>query len=137
MAKFMQTLKIKALEKLEKFPDSGLDKKTINAAKNFYDFDTFFTAPMNGFLNAEDYWERSSCKPFLNKIKIPTLLLNALDDTFLSEECFPITIAKDHDFLHLETPKYGGHVGFNSKIVGDKGYWLERRMYEFTKEYIK
>ena len=137
MAKFMQTLKLKALEKLEKFPDSGLDKKTINAAKNFYDFDTLFTAPINGFLNAEDYWEKCSSKPFLNEIKIPTLLLNALDDTFLSKECFPIEIASRHKFLHLETPKYGGHVGFNSKLIDKKGYWLERRLYDFIKEYIE
>ncbi|AOW19523.1 YheT family hydrolase [Urechidicola croceus] len=136
MNRFMITLKQKALGKLNKFPNSFLDKDTITKAKNFYDYDNLYTAPAHGFLNAEDYWIKNSSKPFLKDIKVPTLLINALDDTFLSKECYPIEIAKKHKYLFLETPKNGGHVGFNSKIIGKKGYWLENRIAQFLKEYV-
>ena len=134
MYKFMNTLKSKTLQKLEQYPDSFLEKKAIKSAKNFYDYDNLYTAPAHGFKNAEDYWAKSSSKPFLYRIKIPTLMISSLDDTFLSDECYPYEIAEKHSQLYLETPKYGGHVGFNSKLIGKNGYWLEKRIVDFVKE---
>jgi len=136
MKKFLETLKSKTLEKLERFPDSFLKKDKILAVQNFYDYDNLYTAPAHGFKNAEDYWEKSSSKPCLPKIKIPTLMVSALDDTFLSKSCYPFEIAKNHNSLYLETPKYGGHVGFNSKIFSKNGFWLEKRILEFLKQYL-
>jgi len=136
MKKFLETLKSKTLEKLERFPNSFLKKDKILNAKNFYDYDNLYTAPAHGFKNAEDYWEKSSSKPYLPKIKIPTLMVSALDDTFLSKSCYPFEIAKNHNSLYLETPKYGGHVGFNSKIFSKNGFWLEKRILEFLKQYL-
>ena len=137
MKKFLQTLKSKTLEKLERFPNSFLKKDKILAAQNFYDYDNLYTAPAHGFKNAEDYWEKSSSKPYLSKIKIPTLIVSALDDTFLSTSCYPIEIAEKHELLYLETPKYGGHVGFNSSMFSKKGFWLEKRILKFLKPYLK
>ena len=136
MTKFMQTLKPKTLQKMEQFPNSFLKKEHILAAKNFHDFDNLYTAPAHGFKNAEDYWEKSSCKPFLAKIKTPSLLVNALDDTFLSDACFPTEIAKKNESFFLETPKFGGHVGFNSKMIGKNGFWVEKRIHKFLKSYL-
>ncbi len=136
LKKFMKTLKSKTLEKLARFPDSFIDKEKIVTAKDFNDFDNLYTAPAHGFKNAEDYWEKSSSKPFLSKIKTPTLMISALDDTFLSDSCYPTAIAKNHTFLFLETPKFGGHVGFNSKLFLKNGFWLEKRMFAFLKHYI-
>ncbi|MBV1888409.1 MAG: alpha/beta fold hydrolase, partial [Urechidicola sp.] len=128
MQRFLKTLKSKAVYKNQQFPASKLDLTKILAAKNFKDFDDLFTAPANGFKNAEDYWTKNSSKPFLKAIKIPTLMVSALDDTFLSSACFPNDIAKEHEYLFLETPKFGGHVGFNSTFYGKKGHWLEKRI---------
>ena len=137
MNKFMQTLKPKTLQKMKQFPNSFLTKEAIMAAKNFYDFDNLYTAPAHGFKNAEDYWEKCSCKPYLSKIKTPGLLINALDDTFLSDKCYPTEIAEKNTSFFLETPKFGGHVGFNSKIIGKNGFWLESRIFNFLKPYLE
>jgi len=137
MYKFMRTLKSKTLYKLEQYPDSFLEKNAIIKAKSFYEYDTIYTAPAHGFKNAEDYWAKSSSKPFLKNITIPTLILNSLDDTFLSDECYPYEIAEKHPLLFLETPKYGGHVGFNTQLIGKSGYWLEKRITSFTMQYLK
>ena len=82
--------------------------------RTFKDFDDRYTAPIHGFKNAEDYWRRCSCRPFLEKILIPTLLVNARNDPFLAEACHPVEEARANPNLHLETPETGGHVGFIS-----------------------
>ncbi|PHR74578.1 MAG: alpha/beta hydrolase [Lutibacter sp.] len=137
MKKFLKSLKPKTLYKLKQFPNSFLKKDTILAAQNFYDYDNLYTAPAHGYKDAEDYWKKCSSKPFLSEIKIPTLLINALDDTFLSEECFPTEIAENSKFFFLEMPKFGGHVGFNSRMVSKNGFWVEKRIYKFLKSYLK
>ena len=83
------------------------------------------------FSSAEDYWNKCSSKQFIPEIKIPTLLVTALDDPFLTEKSVPINEAKDSKCFSLETPKYGGHVGF----ISNKGYWLEARALEFINTY--
>lgn len=133
MRLFLKSLKIKSLKKASLFPKYNIDTQAIAKAKNFKDYDEAFTAPANGFLSAEDYWKQASSKPYLKNIQIPTLLINAQDDTFLAESCFPIEIAKDHAHLILETPKYGGHVGFNQYLMYKSGYWLEKRILSFIK----
>ena len=65
---------------------------------------------------------------FLPNITIPTLLLNAKNDSFLSSNSYPTEIAKNSKFLHLETPKHGGHVGY---IQHNKAYYHEERALEF------
>ena len=134
MKRFLRTLKSKTLEKLTNFPNAPLDNKKIENVRNFYDYDTLFTAPANGFLSAEDYWEQSSCKKYLQNINIPTLLVISKDDTFLGESCYPFEIAKNHTYLHLEVTKYGGHVGFNQQLFGKNGFWLEKRIISFIAE---
>ena len=135
LLRFMITLRRKTLQKLKKFPNSFLNKQKIRATKSFKDFDNLYTAPAHGFKDAEDYYIKNSSKQFLAKITKPTLLLNALDDTFLNDECFPFEIAKENKYLFLETPKHGGHVGFNSKFIGTNGHWLEKRIYDFIKDH--
>ena len=84
MQRFLISLKKKTAIKIKQFPDMGLNVKAILNSKNFLDFDNYFTAPVNGFIDAEDYWKRNSCKQFLGGIKIPSLLITSIDDPFLS-----------------------------------------------------
>ncbi len=68
---------------------------------------------------------------YLQEIKVPTLLINALNDSFLSQECYPIKEAKEMKNFHLLIPNYGGHVGFTT--FGRKGvFWSEQRALEFA-----
>ncbi|WP_372768922.1 YheT family hydrolase [Lutibacter sp.] len=133
---FMKTLREKSLLKFTKFPESNLSKEAIENAKTFKDFDNAVTAPLFGYKNADDYWERNSSKQFISEIYKPTLLINALDDSFLSESCFPFSEAENHQKLYFEAPKYGGHVGFNSTLLGRDLLWSEKRIFEFIKHHI-
>ncbi len=126
---FLKTLKAKAHYKLNQFPRSGLDAHRISQAKTFYEFDNYFTAPTQGFKDAEDYWEKSSSKKYIQHISLPSLLVSALDDPFLNKSCYPIQEAKVSSYFSLLTPKYGGHVGFYSSFKND--YWLEKTMLQF------
>ncbi len=134
---FLKTLRIKVLEKALKFPEFNIDKEKLFKAKSFKDFDELYTAPIFGFKNAKDYWAKASSKPYLSKIKKPTLLINAKDDPFLGDECYPIEEAKNSDYFHLEITKYGGHVGFVSSFIQKESNWLEERIIRFIKENIR
>lgn len=133
---FMKTLKEKALHKLNKFPEANLNKEVIERSKTFKDFDNAVTAPLFGYKNAEDYWVTNSSKQFIPDIQKPTFLINALDDSFLSESCFPFSETKNHQKVYFETPKYGGHVGFNSTLFGKDLLWSEKRVLEFINHNI-
>lgn len=129
--RFLLTLSKKMYLKHKQFPDD-LDIQSLKLVKKLTDFDEYFTSKINGFKNAQDYYSKASSKQFITNISKPTLLINALDDPFLSESCFPITEAKKNLNFNLMTPRYGGHVGFISK--GDF-YWSEHQILNFLNSY--
>lgn len=123
-----EKMKAKALMAPEKISLRDYDK--ISTLK---EFDDRYTAPLHGFKDAYDYYEKSSCRPFLGNIKIPTLLINASDDPFLAPSCYPYEEAKANPNLFLEVPEHGGHVGFMS--FGNNGeYWSETRTVAFLNQ---
>jgi len=107
---FLHTMKPKALQKLAQFP--GLfDARTLHAAQDLYDFDNVFTAPLHGFKDTRDYWRRASAKPRLADIRLPALVVNALNDPFVPASSLP----RPGDvgaFVTLWQPAQGGHAGF-------------------------
>lgn len=123
--KFKQALSKKVRLKAKKMPEKISTRylKKINTLK---DFDDFYTAPLHGFKDAEDYYEKSSSIYFITKIEIPTLIVNAQNDPFLAEPCFPYQQIEQLEKIYFETPKTGGHCGFSGK---DKEgfYWSEKR----------
>ncbi len=131
MQRFVKSLKKKALIKSQKFPDSFLNKDEIKKVSSLYDFDNLYTAPAHGFKDAFDYWEKNSSKQFIANIKIPTLLITAIDDSFLSQSCYPVKEATVNPNFYLELTKYGGHVGFNTGFSKTNGLWLENRIVQF------
>ncbi len=133
LKRFMNTLNDKMTEKKALFPDHiTLPKKM---PKNFQEFDAYFTSRIHGYSNAMDYWEHCSSLHFLPNIRRPVLLINALDDTFLSKECYPFEQARESKFFHLETPRYGGHCGFYTR-KNNKFYWTEDRALAFSEAAI-
>jgi predicted alpha/beta-fold hydrolase len=130
--RFLRMLRGKLRIKKQLFP--GSIPNHINRVKSLIDFDSVYTAPVHGFKDAYDYYHKSSCLPYLANIKIPSLLLNALDDPLLSHSCFPFSQAESAPQVYLETPPHGGHVGFVS--FNDRNeYWSETRTLEFINEY--
>lgn len=130
--RFKRNLLQKLRQKQRSFPDR-ITQSDINKIKNLIDFDDVFTSKAHGFLNAKDYYTKSSSLHLLPNINIPTLLINARNDSFLSEECYPIKEATANDNLYLEVPKYGGHVGFHLK---GEFFYNEIRALEFIQEIL-
>jgi predicted alpha/beta-fold hydrolase len=107
---FLRSMKPKALEKLLQHP--GLfDGERLRAARDLYEFDDIFTAPLHGFRNADDYYARASAKPHLHRIRIPALCLNALNDPFVPAASLPQQ-SEVGACVTLWQPRGGGHVGF-------------------------
>ena len=129
--RFLRTLIAKAIDKKKRHPYQEIDLAAIKNSKNFFDFDNAFTAPANGFKDADDYWKKSSCKQFLPNIKTPTLLINALDDPFLSKTCFPFEEAEANPSFYFEATEKGGHVAFSSNATFSGVFWHEKRILDF------
>lgn len=128
--RFKRSLLKRLREKQKKFPDK-VSSAEINKIKTLIDFDDIYTSKAHGFESAEDYYSKSSSLQFLPNISVPTLIINALNDSFLSKECYPIKEAKENKNLYLEMPKYGGHVGFHQPGLY---YYNEIRALEFFKD---
>ncbi len=130
---FLQTMIPKSLARLERWP--GLyDRERVQAARTFFDFDELVTGPLHGFAGAIDYWTRSSCRQFLGGIRVPTLMINALNDPFLppSNLATPREVSSNVELLY---PDEGGHVGFPP--IGDPASaWLARRALDFLQRHL-
>ena len=129
--RFNRTLKRKVMQKAALMP-SAFPVEAINKARSIREFDNAFTAPLNGFRDVTDYYTRSSSLQFIPTIAIPTLIINAKNDPFLSPECFPGELARELPNVWMEFPEEGGHCGFPSHKGGINGtYWSEERALEF------
>jgi predicted alpha/beta-fold hydrolase len=129
---FMDSMRPKLLAKVAAH-ELAIDSDAIRACSTFRQFDELYTAPFHGFENADDYWRRSSSKPWLKQIEVPTLLINARNDPFLPASALP-TRAEVSGAVTLEFPETGGHVGFVSGNFPGKLDWLPLRVLEFFGE---
>ena len=130
---FLRSLRRKALDKLGKYPHL-FDRAALFHAESIYDFDDVVTAPVHGFADAHDYYSRSSSIRFLDRIRVPTLLLSAVDDPFLPSEVLDEvnSIAASNSALSLEFTQRGGHVGFvGGRVPWKPFYYAEWRASEF------
>lgn len=125
-ARFLTTLKAKALRKAEKFPGL-LDAQAIEASTTFREFDTLVTARLHGYRDADDYWLRVSSKPLLKSIAVPTLVINARNDPFLPADALPGP-SEVAPSVQLEQPETGGHVAFPSGPFPGNADWLPARI---------
>lgn len=126
---FISKLYKKIRDKMTIMPDM-VSTGEFKIIKNLVDYDNIYTAPYNGFKDADDYYNQCSCIYFLNRISIPVLILNAKDDPFLTTASFPIKEAQNSHILYLETPEHGGHTGFIN-FNKAKEYYSEQRVTEF------
>lgn len=129
MLNFLKNLRAKIEAKARQFPGL-ISIDDYDSISDFGAFDDTYTAPLHGYASAEAYWEACSCLSFLPDLRLPTLLVNALDDPFLGPTCYPADIARSHKYLLLEMPADGGHVGFIQFDDTDL-YWSERRASSF------
>jgi predicted alpha/beta-fold hydrolase len=129
---FLSTLKPKALAQLQAHP--GLfDRQALLKARTFREFDRLVTAPLHGFRDEHDYWQRSSSKPYLAAIRRPTLVLNARNDPFLPAEALP-GLHEAGPAVTLEQPAEGGHAGFVAGAFPGRLDWLPQRLLGFFED---
>tara|TARA_R110000868_G_scaffold343120_3_gene604162 strand:+ start:31323 stop:32285 length:963 start_codon:yes stop_codon:yes gene_type:complete len=128
--RFKKRLVEKLRAKQMLFPNmiSDTDIANINTLK---DFDDIYTSRAHGFNNAMDYYQKSSSLQFLHSIKTPTLIINAKNDSFLGEQCYPSKEAEQNRSIQFEQPLYGGHVGFYDK---KNITYTEKRALKFIEE---
>ncbi len=127
---FLSTLKPKSLGKLGAFP--GLfDAARVRAARTFREFDDLVTAPLHGFRGVDHYWTSASSGPYLDGIRVPTLLLNARNDPFLPEQDLLAATRRISQSTVLEFPRTGGHAGFLSGPFPGRHDWLPQRLLHF------
>jgi len=125
--RFLFTLKRKITSKAKLFPKE-INLTGIEKISNLLEFDDRYTAPLHGFKDAIDYYAQCSSIYFLDKIKVPTLIINALNDPFLSQECYPNNI--NSSYITYDYPFFGGHLGF--KMSGNENkYYHEIKSLEF------
>jgi predicted alpha/beta-fold hydrolase len=128
---FLRTLKAKAIWKAREYPGL-LDLDAVRRARNWRDYDDAVTAHLHGFRDAEDYWQRSSSIHYLERIRRPTLLINAKDDPFLPSSCLPYEQVQRSSWLVAQFSERGGHAGFVAGILPWRPvYWAERCAIDF------
>lgn len=130
--RFVLQLKKQLHLREKNFPEE-ITKQQIADCTNLYSIDQLYTSQAHGYSNALEYYEKSSALNFIPHITTPTLLINAKNDGFLSENSSPLTMAENNEDFFLETPEYGGHVGFLQK---KKTTYTEDRALEFITSFL-
>lgn len=108
--------------------DPQVDFEAVRQATTLREFDDAFVAPLYGFHDADDYYDQSSSGRYLPDIRIPTLILRALDDPFFYAEGIPYETFAANPWITASTPKQGGHVGF---MEARGRYWAEGQAMRF------
>lgn len=129
----LQKMKRKLLGKFQQHDYQsliGLNEKDVHKIKDFWEFDSVFTAPVNGFTDAQDYYKKSSSRQYLSTIRTPTLIIHSTDDPFMTPEAIPHANELS-DTVSLELSEQGGHVGFISGHWWKPRFWLEERIPQY------
>ena len=117
----------------ENFPEHGKrfdDIGPLDGIRNFVDYDNRVIAPLYGFRDADDYYRQCSTLPKLAGVKVPTLMIQAADDPFMTKAVLP-TPQQLSNTIELEVTGHGGHVGFVAGTLGNPVYWLEPRLIQW------
>lgn len=134
---FLRKLIPKAIEKERQYPGC-IDIECVKRSTTFREFDTYATAALHGFADAEDYYAKAACGQFLDRVRRPTLLLSAADDPFNPNWTFPQKLAEESPYLHAQFTELGGHVGFVNRNNGrGLAYWAEDQIVRFFQTYAR
>ena len=129
----LTSLKKNLLEKYRRFDIAsmtGVPASQIEKIRTIREFDAAYTAPVHGFASVDDYYTRASSRQYLKGITVPTLVIHALDDPFMTPE----VLLQERELsksVRLEVYQHGGHVGFVTGSLWRPRYWLEERIGTF------
>lgn len=135
LLKSMKSTLLKKMQRIDYGGTIDISMQEVKQLDSFKAFDESVTAPLHGFTDAADYYEKCSAYPFLSAIHCPTLILHSLDDPFMH----PSVVPEEKDLARavtLELSEYGGHVGFVQGNVTAPTIWLQSRAIEFFNAYL-
>ncbi|MFY0605307.1 MAG: alpha/beta fold hydrolase [Cyclobacteriaceae bacterium] len=131
--RFLKKLVDKVKIKAQNHPE--LDGTKADELEDFDSFHDVYTAPLHGFEDKEDFFARATCDQYLSNITVPTLIVNAKNDPMLGDLCYPFELAEKSEYVFLEVPEMGGHVGFT--LLNKDYSYMEVRMEEFLSDQLK
>lgn len=133
---FLRCLRWRLIKKFERVAPP-VDPSFLQSVSRMRDFDNKFTAPLYGFRDADDYYSSASSRQYLRFIQVPTLLVHAKDDPFMTADVIP-TQDELSPYVKLEVTEKGGHVGFvTGRFPWRPIYWLEQRTPLFFREFLR
>jgi len=112
-----------------------LTSDDVDSITSFAQFDEKVTAPLHGFEDANDYYEKCSAYHFLSAIHCPTLVLHSIDDPFMNH----LVVPKEEELARnvtLELSERGGHVGFMQGSVFSPKVWLHERVKRYVSDVL-
>jgi hypothetical protein len=104
-------------------------KEQFRDARSIYTIDDLLTAPSFGFGTADNYYATQSSKGFLERIRVPALVIQAKDDTFIPFAIFDHPAFRSNPYLTLVATEYGGHLGFLQRH--GRRFWLDEAVTEW------
>lgn len=113
----------------------NLNSDKLDEFKSFWEFDNHITAPLHGFKSVHEYYYKASARRYLQYIQQPALLIQSLDDPFMSIDMLPHQ-SELSEFVDLELSRYGGHVGFISGSILMPKFWLDKRISDYLSNYL-
>ena len=115
---------------------TAFDWHRAMAAKSFAEIDDAITAPLHGFASKDEYYDRCSSVRFLSDIRCPTLIINSLDDPFMTPAAIPDSSMLS-ETVQLELANHGGHVGFiDGGTPWRPQYYLPGRIIRFLDQQL-
>ena len=136
-ARFLRTLRAKALDKTRRFEGLPFTAAEVRACHTFARFDDVVTSRLHGFEGARDYWTRSSSGRALAGLRRPLLAIAAEDDPIVPGDTLPLEAARGSQALTLETYPAGGHVGFVSGRPWRFEFFAEARAAAYLAEALR
>jgi len=94
--------------------------------------DDRITAPSFGFGNAANYYSTQSSIGYLARIRVPALLIQARDDTFIPFSIYESEVLRANPRIQLIATEYGGHLGFLGRTP--HRFWLDHAIMEWITE---
>lgn len=126
--RFLLQLRAALRRKKAAMPDV-FSQLRITSPSSIWEFDEIYTAPAFGFGSAEDYYQQCSAAHFLDKIRVPSLILQAKDDPFVPIEAFDVAALRTNPQITLVSPRHGGHVAFVAS--GRTRFWAQEQGMRF------
>jgi uncharacterized protein len=129
--RFVTRLKERVRAK-ERLTPGLFDLAGLKLVRNIYDFDDRFTAQAFGFGRADNYYATQSSNQFLERIRVPTLVVQAKDDPLVPFSVYDHAAFTTNPYLRLLAVEHGGHLGFISKTK--PRFWLDQVLVNWVLE---